>query len=239
MGANSFIEEQKGGPRMSRSVFKELVKIGAFIAISAAVFFFCAGRVNLIMGWLYIGVVLVNTCIVSLLMDPELIVERGEINKDTKRWDILPAFFIGRIGPFAILVVAGLDMRFGWSRWVSPALQIVAFGVALLGILIADWAVVSNRFFSGVVRIQRDRGHTVVDTGPYHYVRHPGYVGAILHNIATPVVLGSLWGLLPAGLVVCVTIIRTALEDRTLQEELDGYKTYAQRVRYRLLPAIW
>jgi len=239
VGVNEFAEEKKGGTPKSRAVFKGLMKIGVFIALSGAVFFLCAGRVNLIMGWIYIGLVLVNTYIVSALMDPSLITERGEIGKDTKRWDILPAFLIGRIGPLAILIVAGLDTRFVWSPKVSHDFQVFALVLAVLGMFVTDWAVVSNRFFSGVVRIQKDRGHSVVDVGPYRYVRHPGYVGAILHNIATPVILGSLWGLLPAGLVACVTVIRTALEDRTLREELDGYVAYAERVRYRLVPTIW
>jgi protein-S-isoprenylcysteine O-methyltransferase Ste14 len=233
------MKQQKGGTGTSRSVFNGLLQIGIFIAVLAAAFFLCAGRINIIMGWVYFGLVLVNTGIISLMIDPGLIAERSEIRKNTKRWDILPAFLIGRVGPFGILIVAGLDVRFGWLPQVSLVLQIAAFGVALLGLVVADWAVVSNRFFSGVVRIQKDRGHTVVDNGPYRYVRHPGYVGAILHNIAMPVILSSLWGLLPAGFVVCVTIIRTELEDRTLQEELDGYASYAKRVRYRLLPAIW
>jgi protein-S-isoprenylcysteine O-methyltransferase Ste14 len=132
-----------------------------------------------------------------------------------------------------------LDIRFRWSQQIPLALRIAASGIATLGLLVTDWAVVSNKFFSGVVRIQKERGHTVVTRGPYRYIRHPGYAGAILHNIATPVILSSLWGLLPAGFVVCVTIIRTVLEDRTLQEELDGYKAYAKRVPYRLLPSIW
>lgn len=224
---------------MDHSVFKELAKIVVFIAISATTFFLCAGRVNLIMGWIYIGAILVSTCTVSLLVDPALITERAKIGKDTKSWDIVPAFLIGRIGPVAILVVAGLDVRFGWSPQVSLALQIVAFGIALIGILVTDWAVISNSFFSGVVRIQKDRSHTVVDTGPYRYVRHPGYVGSIMHFLAAPVILGSVWGLFPAGIVICITIIRTVLEDGTLREELDGYAYYAERVRYRLMPGIW
>jgi protein-S-isoprenylcysteine O-methyltransferase Ste14 len=183
--------------------------------------------------------VLVNTSITSLIMNPELIAERSEIKKDTKSWDILPAILIGRVSPLVILIIAGLDVRFGWSPQVPLALQIVALGITILGLLVTDWAVVSNKFFSGVVRIQKDRGHTVVSTGPYRYVRHPGYVGAILHNIATPLILSSLWALIPAGLVVCITIIRTAFEDRALQEELDGYKPYAKQVRYRMLPNLW
>jgi protein-S-isoprenylcysteine O-methyltransferase Ste14 len=239
MGSNISAKKQKEKPETNRSIFKGLLKIGIFILALAAIFFLCAGRLNLVMAWVYITMVLVNTSITSLIMNPELIAERSGIGKDTKKWDIIPALLIGRIGPLVILVVAGLDVRFRWSQQIPLALQIVALGIAILGLLVADWAVVSNKFFSGVVRIQKERGHTVVTRGPYRYVRHPGYVGAILHNIAAPVILSSLWGLLPAGFVVCVTIIRTALEDRTLQEELDGYNAYAKRVPYRLLPSIW
>jgi protein-S-isoprenylcysteine O-methyltransferase Ste14 len=239
MSSDTSGEQQKDEIGTSRSVSKGLLKIGIFILLSAAIFFLCAGRLNLVMAWVYIAMVLVNTSITSLIMNPELIAERSEIKKDTKSWDILPAILIGRIGPLVILIVAGLDMRLEWSQQISLAFQMIALSIAILGFLVTDWAVVSNKFFSGVLRIQKDRSHTVVTTGPYQYVRHPGYVGAILTNIATPVILSSLWALIPAGIVVCITIIRTLFEDRTLQEELDGYKSYAKQVRYRLLPNIW
>jgi len=236
---NTSAEHQKGKTETNRSVLKGLLKIGIFILALAAIFFLCAGRLNLVMAWVYIGMVLINTSITSLIMDPELIVERSGIGRNTKKWDIIPAFLIGRIGPLIILIVAGLDVRFRWSQQILVALQIVALGIAILGLLISDWAVISNKFYSGVVRIQKERGHTVVTNGPYRYVRHPGYVGAILFNIATPVILSSLWALIPAGLVVCITIIRTFFEDKTLQDELDGYKAYTARVPYRILPGIW
>jgi protein-S-isoprenylcysteine O-methyltransferase Ste14 len=105
--------------------------------------------------------------------------------------------------------------------------------------VLLTWSMAANAFFAQTVRIQEDRGHTVATGGPYRYVRHPGYVGGILFQVATPLILGSVWALIPAGLTVCLTIIRTALEDRTLLEELDGYKEYAGRVRYRLLPGVW
>ena len=225
--------------KTNHSIFIGLLKTGIFILVLVALFFLCAGRLNLVMAWVYIAMVLINTSITSLIMNPELIAERSEIKKGTKSWDIVPAIVIGRVGPLVILIVAGLDIRFGWSSQISLTLQIVALGIAILGLLLTDWAVVSNKFFSGVVRIQKDRGHTVVTTGPYQYVRHPGYVGAILHNIAVPVILSSLWAFIPVGLVICITIIRTKFEDQTLQKELDGYKAYASRVRYRLLPNIW
>ena len=115
----------------------------------------------------------------------------------------------------------------------------MALIVFVLGMGLFDWAMLSNRFFSGTVRIQEDRGHTVVADGPYRVVRHPGYVGMIVMFVLPPLVLGSLWALIPAGLAALATVIRTALEDKTLQVELPGYAEYAQRTRYRLLPRVW
>ena len=98
---------------------------------------------------------------------------------------------------------------------------------------------VSNRFFSTMVRIQADRGQTVATAGPYRYVRHPGYVGYSVSFFGMALALGSLWALVPAVLMACLLVVRTALEDRTLQDELAGYTDYARQVRYRLLPGIW
>jgi len=109
----------------------------------------------------------------------------------------------------------------------------------VLGQGLFTWGMVSNKFFSTAVRIQTDRDHTVASGGPYRYVRHPGYVGYITASFATALALGSLWALIPAGLTMCLLVVRTALEDQTLQDELDGYKEYAQQVRYRLLPGVW
>ena len=96
-----------------------------------------------------------------------------------------------------------------------------------------------HEIYDGLVAIQHDRGHTVATGGPYRFVRHPGYVSYIVMSLSTPIVLGSLAGLIPAGLVSAAIFVRTALEDRTLQAELPGYQEYAARVRYRLLPGIW
>jgi protein-S-isoprenylcysteine O-methyltransferase Ste14 len=115
----------------------------------------------------------------------------------------------------------------------------VALGVAVLGMAFSTWAMLENRFFSAVVRIQRDRNQTVVSTGPYRLVRHPGYAGGVVTYLATPFVLDAMWGWIPAALVILGVFIRTWLEDRTLQEELDGYKDYTQDVHHRLVPGIW
>jgi len=122
---------------------------------------------------------------------------------------------------------------------ISLPLQIATLVVAVLAYALVVWATAANAFFSQVVRIQKERGHTVATSGPYRYVRHPGYVGTILFELATPVMLGSWWALIPGGLSALLLVVRTALEDKTLHKGLDGYRGYAARVRYRLLPGVW
>jgi protein-S-isoprenylcysteine O-methyltransferase Ste14 len=174
----------------------------------------------------------------AMLMDRELIAERSEIGEGTKGWDKpLSGLAMLLITPGA-LIVAGLDQRFRWSE-IAPAVQFVALAGVVLGNVLISWAMVSNKFFATTVRIQKDREHTVISKGPYRFVRHPGYLAFSISGLATPLMLGSWWALIPSLLGVCTLAVRTALEDRTLQEELDGYKEYAQQVRYRLLPGIW
>lgn len=141
--------------------------------------------------------------------------------------------------PLLTLVIAGLDHRWKWSLEMPLPLEITAAAVFAIGTAWVSWAMVSNRFFAPVVRIQRDRGHIVATTGPYRFMRHPGYVGITVCGTAVPIMLGSLWGLVPALLGLCVAVLRTALEDHALQDELDGYREYASQVRYRLIPGIW
>jgi len=226
-------------PTTHRSVVKGLVTVGVFVLVLMAVFFGCAGRLDLPVAWAYFIFLAINTAVLSLVMDPELIAERATIGEGTKRWDIVPSFMIGRISPLAILIVAGLDIRFAWSPIIPLTLKIIALIPAMAGMVLVDWAVLSNRFFSGVVRIQKERGHTTVDSGPYRYIRHPGYTGTIAYNLFIPLVLSSLWTFIPAGLVIVVTVVRTIFEDRTLWAELDGYQNYASRVRPRLIPGLW
>lgn len=224
---------------ISRGTVKGLLQTGIFMLVFIIIYFLCAGRFNLIMAWVYMFVTLVNTSISIQIVDPGLIAERSGFKEGTKRWDIIPAIIMGRIGPLAILVVAGLDVRYGWSPEIYISAQIMMLGIAVVGLIITDWAVIANRFFSGVVRIQEDRNHKVVTNGPYRLVRHPGYLGAIMFNLTTPLILNSWWAFIPAVVVIGVTIIRTALEDRTLRKELKGYEDYAKEVRYRLFPGIW
>ena len=204
-----------------------------------AILFISAGRLDWPMAWVYTLVSAVDACLLVMVVSPELMKERAHPKADAKAWDQVLARLTGPLGSIAMLIVAGLDRRFGWSPPVPFAWQAAGVVVFVLGMALMTWAMIVNNFFSLVVRIQKDRGHTVVSSGPYAYVRHPGYVGGILFQPATPVMLGTLWALIPAGLAACCILVRTALEDRTLQAELDGYKDYAARVRYRLLPGVW
>ncbi len=136
-------------------------------------------------------------------------------------------------------ILAGLDQRYGWTGGLPLAAQIAALILCALGYALVVWATATNAYFSQIVRIQSERGHKVVTDGPYRYVRHPAYAGAILYELATPILLASWWALIPSGLNVVMLILRTALEDRTLQAELAGYKGYAHHVRQRLVPGVW
>jgi protein-S-isoprenylcysteine O-methyltransferase Ste14 len=178
------------------------------------------------------------TAIVILRFNPDLLAERLGARKGGKLWDTVIMSIAG-LSELARLIVAGLDQRYGWTGAFPFAAQIAALLVCALGYALGVWAAASNAFFSQIVRIQTERGHTVATGGPYKYVRHPGYVGVILHELATPVLLGSWWALILGGLNAILLVVRTALEHRTLQAELPGYADYARQVRNRLLPGIW
>ena len=173
---------------------------------------------------------------------PGLIAERQnieKIKKSTKAWDKVLAPLMALSLSFPLVIVAGLDHRNGWSPVLPLWLIVPGFIMIALGYAFASWALVENRFFSSTVRIQTDRGHVVCDSGPYRIVRHPGYAGNILPLLGIVLALGSVWTLIPAALALIITVIRTALEDQTLQEELPGYRDYVRRVRYRLIPKIY
>jgi len=171
---------------------------------------------------------------------PDLIKERARFMeaKDTKPWDKILAPLLG-IDSILVLLVAGLDRSYGWSSPFSLIVNILALTGIVIGYAFSSWALVANRFFSGTVRIQTERGHHVVSSGPYRLIRHPGYAGGLLGYVLIPVLLDSLWAFIPAGLLAAVMVVRTALEDRTLQAELPGYAAYAQKTRCRLIPGVW
>jgi protein-S-isoprenylcysteine O-methyltransferase Ste14 len=171
---------------------------------------------------------------------PGLLAERAHIlqQEDAKPWDkvILPLWFLS----FAlIMVVAGLDELLDWSKTFSMPLIILSLIIFLLGYTFGSYAMVENRFFSGMARIQTEREHQVISSGPYRWVRHPGYAGSLFAYLATPFSLGSWWACIPTLVLVVVLIVRTRLEDTMLQNELEGYRDYAHHVRFRLVPGVW
>jgi len=172
---------------------------------------------------------------------PGLLAERANLEKSpgVKPWDKVLAPLMAVSISFPLIIVAGLDHRFGWSPVFPAWLNLLGLILIGIGYTFAVWALAENRFFSSMVRIQTDRGHVVCDSGPYRIVRHPGYTGNILPLLGIALAFGSLWTLIPAAVALIIAVIRTALEDRTLQEELPGYRDYAQRVRYRLISGIY
>jgi len=223
---------------------KAIVRVVLVTLLMPAVLFGSANRLDWVMGWVFFGLLVVTSIVSRVAMlrkYPDLAAERARSleAEDAKAWDKVLVPLVAIVGPMVTWAVAGLNVRFGWLPEVSPAVQIAAIAIVVLGYAFASWAMASNPFFSGTVRIQADRGHTVVSDGPYRIVRHPAYTGAFVSGLATPLLLGSWWALIPAGLTTVLLVVRTALEDRTLQEELDGYQEFARQVRYRLLPGVW
>lgn len=221
-----------------RRVILRLFGLTVFFVL---VMFLPAGTWTWPRGWLFILVVLGVVSAVFLVLqrlNPAVIVARSRFHEGTKRWD---KFLLGVYFPAmsAVLLVAALDDgRFHWFPvpwWICG----IGYALLLVGIAIVTWAEAVNKFFEVTVRIQTDRGHTVIDTGPYAIARHPGYVGGILHAMGMALALGSVWALIPAGVASTVLVVRTRWEDQTLQDELAGYKEYASRVRYKLIPGVW
>ncbi len=208
----------------------------------AVVLFTSAGRVDVPMFWAYLTVHSGAQLVISVLVfrrNRDLLEERLRPGEGAKAWDQV-ILRIYSLLTSALFVVAGLDVgHFHWSDTVPLWGQVMALLGFALSFAFIIWAMVVNDFYSRVVRIQRDRGQYVVTDGPYRYVRHPSYIGGILSWVCTALGLGSWLALVPVALIAVTFTVRTALEDQTLQEELDGYQDYARRVRYRLLPGVW
>ena len=203
----------------------------------------CGGDFGWWQAWVYSLLILaagIGGRIWAEQRHPGLTAERQNIEniQNAKAWDKVLAPLMAVCVGYPMVIVAGLDHRYNWSPEFPLCLCVIGFILIAFGYAFAAWAVVENRFFSSVVRIQTDRGHVVCDSGPYRFVRHPGYAGNILALFGIVLALGSVWTLIPAVAASIIAVIRTVLEDQTLQEELPGYRDYAQRVRFRLIPGI-
>lgn len=210
------------------------------LAVIGLLLFVPAGTLAWPRAWIF-GAAMLAGILVSMAvlwrLNPEIFVARARIQAGTAAWDyiFLTLIFGGFI---SILPVAALDYRFGWAQapdWVV-VLGYILFALAFAGQI---WPQAVNRHFEPGVRYQEDRGQTVIDTGPYAIVRHPGYISGSLLAIACALCLGSLWALLPAAVVVLALVLRTVAEEKMLRAELPGYADYTERVKYRWVPGVW
>ncbi len=225
-----------------KAMNRRLVQIGLMILTQAVILFASAGTLAWGAAWAYLALYLAFIGLNAVLILPkgtDLMEERSRIKKGAKTWDVIVASAATLIFGPLILLVAGLDYRFNWPGFIPSPIQVFAWLGMAAGYVLFAWAMSSNPYFSTVVRIQSERGHIVVRDGPYRYVRHPAYAGMILSSLFIPIQLASLWALLPAFLMAALFILRTYLEDRTLQTELSGYPAYCHSVPFRLLPGIW
>lgn len=223
---------------MNTNVIRRLVQVFLTLLIQGVILFAAAG--TLFWKWAWILLLLsVVILIINLLVIPvELIEERGRLQKDAKKWDkVLTSINI--IPTILLYVCSGLDYRFNLTGNVNILINITGLILSFSGAMLFTWSMISNKFFSTLVRLQTERKHIVATGGPYRFVRHPGYVGYIIMSFATPIALGTLWGLIFSGITGILLIIRTALEDNTLKRELAGYEEYAEKVKYRLIPFLW
>jgi protein-S-isoprenylcysteine O-methyltransferase Ste14 len=210
--------------------------------ILGVIVFALAGTTDWFWGWVFNITHFLAWLLMTVVMlreNPELLNARGRQRQGAKLWDYVILGIYG-LAWIAMFVLGGLDKQYGWTPAIPAVWHILGNALILIGFALTSWAMAVNRNFEVTVRIQEDRGHTVITGGPYHYVRHPGYTGVIIaFYFGIPLALGS-WPAAVMGLIGLITmVIRTALEDRTLQQELPGYVEFTRSTRYRLIPGIW
>ena len=209
-----------------------------------AVLLLAGGDSRWTMGWVFavFGFAFTVTSRLALFRrNPDLVVERVEAmsRPNVEPWDRVLVPLLDTILPLAAVLIAGLDHRFRWSPGFPACVQAAAYLPMTAGGALAQWAATENAFFSAVVRIQTDRGQKVVSTGPYRFIRHPGYAGGMIFHLFLPFALGSLWTLLPVLATLALTVVRTSLEDKTLARKLPGYAEYSKKTTRRLFPGLW
>jgi protein-S-isoprenylcysteine O-methyltransferase Ste14 len=224
-----------------RFVLGSISRLALLSAFFVALTFVTAGRLDYWQGWVFNGlnVLFLLVSFIVLRDRKDLIKERQKPGKGMKKWDKI-CYLIITLLFLVMFITSVVDAgRFSRPPAVAFSVVLIACAVSSIGQLLVLWAKKANRYFSPVVRIQTDRGQTVCSDGPYRLIRHPGYLGGLISNMATPLVLGSYWGLIPFIFLMIPLVGRTFLEDKTLHEELTGYADYAQKVPFRLIPHIW
>jgi protein-S-isoprenylcysteine O-methyltransferase Ste14 len=226
---------------LRRGISRRAMQVVGLVLFLAVILFGSAGTLDWPWAWGFLGLYLAGIVVNAVLLlwrSPATIAQRSE-GAGQVGWDRLVGGLWAVTGFVCIPLVAGLDWRYARGVKMLAAGQCLGAACFVAGLALFSWAMVTNAFFSTVVRVQQDRGHRVCGEGPYRVVRHPGYLGGIVQWLGVPLLLGSWWALLPAVASAALLILRTALEDRTLLTALDGYADYAARVRYRLAPGVW
>jgi len=227
---------------LNRSGIRSIVVQTIILLLSYIILFISAGTLVWINGWVFVGLTSI-TWIVHIVVlarvNPEVLNARGSVvKKDTKGFDRINAVIVPLLTIIGVVVMALDAARFHWTSmpfWLS----ILGIALIIFAVAVGTWAMAVNKFMEWTARIQNDRQQYVITSGPYGIVRHPAYTGYIIERFAYPLILGSWWGLLPEGILAIIFVIRTVMEDRTLQKELPGYFKYTQKVKYRLIPLIW
>ena len=225
------------------AAIKQLFITSIFLSVQIIIFFISAGHITSQRPWLYFITAFINSSVSTLVqykLNPQLLVQRLKVKrKDSKLWDEILMRASNLMIIIAVPVMAGLDV--GRFQWSNIAIFFAPLGLVFVVIssIILNYAMFANTYFEPTVRIQKERDHKVIASGPYRIIRHPGYLAGILFAISIPLLFGSFLTYIPIGIYVFLIIVRTWLEDKTLQEELGGYLDYSKQVRYRLLPGIW
>jgi len=225
----------------NRLVIKYYFQIITYLVFFAASLFIPSGTLNWTMGWIYLAINALSMVLNSMILifrNPELFRERANW-KGKRNWDRALAGLMTFFGPISIYIVAGFNHRYGWLPQIPFVLQMIGVIITILGCLLAAWAIYSNKFFYGFLKIAEEEGHSVCTSGAYKIVRHPSYLSGILIELATPLVLNSTWAFIPAVLTAFAILMRTKLEDDALKCNLKEYQSYTLKVRYRLFPFVW
>jgi protein-S-isoprenylcysteine O-methyltransferase Ste14 len=222
---------------------KQFLLACVMLIIQMVIFFISAGHIDMLRPWIFFGASFMHysvSIVVQYKLNPELLVQRLKRKREgSKLWDEILMRVSNLTVLIAVPVIAGLDIgRFHWSG-LDVQFAVLGFVFFIVSTILLNWAMAVNPHFEPTVRIQKDRDHKVISNGPYKMVRHPGYLAGILFALSIPLIMGSILTLIPSGVYSLLMIIRTLLEDRTLQKELDRYQEYAKHVRFRLFPGIW
>ncbi len=221
----------------------QLIVASVMLSVQIIIFFVSAGYISDPRPWLFFGTAIAHYSIsiaVQYKLNPQLLVQRLKRKREgSKLWDEILMRVSNLMVIIAIPTIAGLDVgRFHWSN-LNIYFAVVGLVFIVVSSVLLNWAMIVNPHFEPTVRIQKELGHKVITSGPYKIVRHPGYLAGILFTLSIPMMIGSVFAFIPAGIYVMLIIIRTWLEDNTLQEELEGYSEYTRQTRYRLFPGIW